>query len=135
MKHTLDTAYVGFEVLVHVKFLVKLKSLERLLKFSSLFVEGDSIWVEDKDVRRILHPCFVNANFRATTTRFVVCDLVTVCFLPVIREPSIFDIDEHWSHLLLVFTDNLFLPCLLVKKLGHCNVRAKKVLIDCILVL
>ena len=46
-----------------------------------------------------------------------------------------FDVDEHWSHLLLMLADDLFLSSLLVKQLGHCDVRAKKVLIDCIGVL
>ena len=63
LQHTLDTPYVGLEVLVHVKFLVELESLERLLKFASFFIERDSIRVKDKDVRRILHPSFVDANF------------------------------------------------------------------------
>ena len=135
LQHTLDTPYVGLEVLVHVKLLVELESLERLLKFACFFIERDSIWVEDKDVRRILHPSFVDANFRAATARFVVCDFVTVCLFPVIRESSMFDVDEHWSHLLLMLADDLFLSSLLVKQLGHCDVRAKKVLIDCVRVL
>ena len=58
LHHTLDTPYVGLEVLVHVKFLVELELLKRLLKFACFFIERDSIWVEYKDVRRILHPSF-----------------------------------------------------------------------------
>ena len=135
LQHTLDTPYVGLEVLVHVKLLVEFESLERLLKFACFFIEIDSIWVEDKDVWRILHPRFMNANFRATTTRFVVGYFVTVCLFPVIREPSVLDIDENRPHLLLMFADDLFLASLLVEQLGHCNVRAKKVLIDCVHVL
>ena len=45
------------------------------------------------------------------------------------------DVDEHRPHLLLMFADDLFLASLLVEQLGHCDVRAKKVLIDCVLVL
>ena len=114
LEYALNTADISFEVLVHVEFLVKLESFEGFLEFSGFCVERDSIRVQDKDVGRILHPSLVNTDLRAAPTRLIVGYFIAVGLLPIVREPTMLDVKDHWPHLLLVLGDDLFLTCLLV---------------------
>jgi len=124
-----DTSDVRLQQLIHVDFLLKFKLAEVLLKTQCLSIVLDSVELEVQDVRRVFDPVFVDTHFVGACLGKA-SDVSAAGFLPVVKEPSILNVEDHWAHLLTILADEALLTGLFVAQLRNRGILAEEVFID-----